>query len=210
MALSLTTGSRNGAVLLDKDGTLLENVPYNVDPEQMRLAPKAAEGLRRLAYTRLPLVVISNQPGVALGYFPEAALCAVRRRLAELFAQNGAVLAGFFFCPHHPDGNVARYAHACACRKPRSGLLRRAATQLGFSLRHSWMVGDILDDVAAGSQTLCRTILVDCGNETEWVRTPQRRPDYTVSDFDAAARIIVQNSRKRYVAGAAAYAAMPQ
>ena len=99
MALSLTTGSRNGAVLLDKDGTLLENVPYNVDPEQMRLAPKAAEGLRRLAYIRLPLVVISNQPGVALGYFPEAALRAVRCRLAELFAQNGAMLAGFFFVP---------------------------------------------------------------------------------------------------------------
>ncbi|MGB7481260.1 MAG: HAD-IIIA family hydrolase [Burkholderiaceae bacterium] len=210
MALSLAVGARNGAILLDKDGTLLENVPYNVDPRQMRLAPRAAEGLRQLGRTGMPLVVISNQPGVAFGYFPEAALRAVRARLAELFEQNGAHLAGFFYCPHHPAGKVERYTRACACRKPRSGLLRRASVQLGFSLRHSWMIGDILDDVAAGRRTLCRTILVDCGNETEWRQTPQRQPDYIVPDLEAAARIIARQPRvRRPAAPASAWMVAP-
>lgn len=179
-----------GAVLLDKDGTVLENLPYNVDPARMRLAPGAGAALQRLARSGRPLVVISNQPGVALGYFPQSALGPVRQRLTELFAQHGATLAGFFYCPHHPAGTVAHYAGACSCRKPASGLLRRAAQELNLSLSQSWMVGDILDDIEAGHNAGCRTVLVDCGNETEWLRTPSRTPDYIVSDLDAAARII--------------------
>jgi histidinol-phosphate phosphatase family protein len=179
-----------GAVLLDKDGTLLQNLPYNVDPARMRLAPGVADALQRLGRSGRPLVVISNQPGVAFGYFPQSALGAVRRRLAELFVQQGATLAGFFYCPHHPDGTVAHYASSCACRKPGSGLLRRAAQQLNLSLSQSWMVGDILDDVEAGRNAGCRTVLVDCGNETEWLRTRSRTPDYVVGDLEAAARII--------------------
>jgi D-glycero-D-manno-heptose 1,7-bisphosphate phosphatase len=179
-----------GAVLLDKDGTLLENLPYNVDPARMRLAPGVAAALQRLGRSGRPLVVISNQPGVAFGYFPQSALGAVRRRLAELFVQQGATLAGFFYCPHHPAGTVAHYAGACSCRKPGSGLLRRAAQQLNLSLPQSWMVGDILDDIEAGRNAGCRTVLVDCGNESEWLRTPSRTPDYIVDDLDAAARII--------------------
>lgn len=197
MALSRCTSSANGAVLLDKDGTLLENLPYNVDPARMRLAPGAAAGLRRLGQRHLRLVVISNQPGVALGYFSEKALIHVRNRLAQLFEQQGATLAGFFYCPHHPDGTVARYTRTCLCRKPGCGLLRKASRQLGFSLRHSWLVGDILDDIAAARQAECRAILIDCGNETEWRLTPQRMPHHTVADFDMAARIIVSQVRGR-------------
>jgi histidinol phosphatase-like enzyme len=123
----------------------------------------------------------------------------VRSRLAQLLEQQGATLAGFFYCPHHPDGTVPRYTRACLCRKPGSGLFRRASQQLGFSLRHSWMVGDILDDIGAARQANCRAILVDCGNETEWQLTPQRIPHYTVTDFDGAARIIVRHTRRQRV-----------
>lgn len=193
MAVSGTDAGadRPGAVLLDKDGTIVEDVPYNVDPARMRLAPGAGSALRRLGALGVPLVVVSNQPGIALGRFTPQALAAVRERLTEMFAEHGARLSGFFYCPHHPDGSVQRFARACLCRKPMPGLLRNAAALLQFDLRRSWMIGDILNDVEAGNRAGCRTILVDCGNETEWVKGPMRNPDHVVRDLDEAAQIVV-------------------
>src|SRR5262245_36427310 len=94
------------AVFLDKDGTLIEDVPYNVDPGQIRLTPGAATGLRLLHERGFRLLIISNQSGVARGYFPEQALAAVEERLRELLAEVGVPLAGFYYCPHHPQGVV--------------------------------------------------------------------------------------------------------
>jgi D-glycero-D-manno-heptose 1,7-bisphosphate phosphatase len=185
------------AVLLDKDGTLLEDVPYNVDPARMWLARGAPRALRTLGALGLPIAVVSNQSGVALGRFAENELGAVRRRLAELFEQHGATLAGFFYCPHHPDGVVSRYACECLCRKPRPGLLRRAATMLGVSLDASWMIGDILDDVEAGRAARCSTILVDCGHETEWRIDARRTPHYVVDRLDLAADVVARETARR-------------
>ncbi|RZT42481.1 D-glycero-alpha-D-manno-heptose-1,7-bisphosphate 7-phosphatase [Cupriavidus agavae] len=179
-----------GAILLDKDGTLLHDVPYNVDPARIRLADTAGDALRRLARLGMPLAVVSNQPGVALGLFPEAALARVERVLAELFARHGARLAGFHYCPHHPAGSVPRYAMHCLCRKPAPGLLGHACAALGCNPAKSWMVGDILDDVEAGGRAGCHTVLVDCGNETEWMPGPFRTPDFIVPTLDRAAQVI--------------------
>ncbi|HDR8999465.1 TPA: HAD-IIIA family hydrolase [Burkholderia vietnamiensis] len=187
-----------GAVLLDKDGTLLENVPYNVDPARMRLAPGAARALRTLGATGMPIAVVSNQPGVALGYFPESKLGAVRQRLAELFEENGAALADFFYCPHHPAGSVPRYTCDCICRKPRRGMVRRALATLGALAESSWMIGDILDDVEAGRTARCGTILVDCGNETEWRLDAARTPHHVVDRLDLAADIVVREVARRH------------
>jgi len=181
---------RGGAVLLDKDGTLLENVPYNVDPAKIRLADTVGDALRRLSRLGLPLAVVSNQPGVALGRFDAEALDAVRERLSDLFALHGAKLSGFFYCPHHPAGQVRPYAVHCLCRKPAPGLLRQACTALGCDPGKSWMVGDILDDVEAGRRAGCGTVLVDCGNETEWIGGALRTPDFIVPTLDRAAQVI--------------------
>ena len=182
------------AVFLDKDGTLVEDVPYNADPELMRLAPGALEGVRLLAGAGYRLVVVSNQSGVAHGYFAEEALAGVEARLRELLAEGGVSLAGFYYCPHHPQGSVAGYDVACACRKPRDGLLRTAAREQGIDLTRSWMVGDILHDVEAGRRAGCRTVLIDNGNETEWELSPQRQPHFTASDLTEAARILLSCS----------------
>jgi histidinol-phosphate phosphatase family protein len=179
------------AVFLDKDGTLVEDVPYNVDPALIRFTAGAADGLRALAAAGYRLVVVSNQSGVARGYFPEAALAGVERRLRDLVADCGAALAGFYYCPHHPGGSVADYAIACGCRKPQPGLIVRAAAELGIDVERSWMVGDILNDVEAGRRAGCRTVLLDNGNETEWLRPPQRRPDFVAADLAEAARLIL-------------------
>jgi histidinol-phosphate phosphatase family protein len=179
------------AVFLDKDGTVVEDVPYNVDPARIRLVPGAREGLRALHRAGYRLAVVSNQPGVARGCFPEAALAAVGHRLAQLLADFGVPLAGFYYCPHHPAGSVPGYAVACGCRKPAPGLVLRAARDLGVSLGESWLIGDILDDVEAGRRAGCRTVLIDNGNETEWQLTPGRCPHHAVADLAEAARIIL-------------------
>jgi D-glycero-D-manno-heptose 1,7-bisphosphate phosphatase len=183
------------AVFLDKDGTIIEDVPYCVDPAQMRLMPGAIEGLGRLASVGYQLVVVSNQPGVALGYFPATALAPVERRLGEMLRESGIELAGFYFCPHHPEGKVSRYVDRCGCRKPAPGLILNAARDLSIELARSWMVGDILHDIEAGRLAGCRTVLIDNGNETDWRLSRSRSPDVLASDLaEAAERIIEEDA----------------
>ncbi len=192
------------AVFLDKDGTLVRDVPYNVDPARMELMPGAAEGLRELQRAGYRLVVVSNQSGVARGYFGEEDLVAVRERLRQLLAEACVALDGFYYCPHHPQGRVAEYAIACACRKPAPGLLMRAAREQGLVLEQSWMIGDILDDVEAGRRAGCQTILIDNGNETEWVMSRLREPGYVARDLRQAAQLILEG------AGPSAVPAVPR
>jgi D-glycero-D-manno-heptose 1,7-bisphosphate phosphatase len=176
------------AIFLDKDGTLVENVPYNVDPARIRLAPRAGEALRLWHQLGYALVVVTNQSGIALGYFEQSALAGVEAKLRELLAAERVPLAGFYHCPHHEQGVVATYAHPCDCRKPQPGMLRCAASELNLDLRQSWMIGDILHDVEAGHRAGCRAVLVDNGGETEWNRDdPLRQPDFIAPDLLMAA-----------------------
>jgi histidinol-phosphate phosphatase family protein len=186
-----THGGLRAAVFLDKDGTLIEDVPYNVDPTLIRMTPGAMDGLRALHDAGYLLIVVSNQSGVARGYFEERALGGVEAHLGALFDAAGVPLAGFYYCPHHPHSCVDAYAVQCACRKPAPGLLTRAARDHGVDLGRSWMIGDILHDVEAGRRAGCRTILLDVGHETEWELTSARIPDFTMASLDAAARLIV-------------------
>lgn len=125
------------------------------------------------------VIVVSNQPGAALGFFDEACLQMVERRLRELLP----ALDGFYYCPHAPLAG-------CGCRKPAPGMLERAAREQGVELATSWMVGDILDDIEAGRRAGCRTILLDNGNETEWRPGEARRPHFVARDLSQAAAII--------------------
>jgi D,D-heptose 1,7-bisphosphate phosphatase len=179
------------AVFLDKDGTLIENVPYNIDPAYIRFTPGAVEALRLLADRGFHLFVVSNQPGVALGRFSERALSAVERHIRGELDDRGVRLEGFYYCPHHPHGALADYAVHCACRKPGSGLLTQAAREHGIELTRSWMVGDILDDIEAGRRARCRTVLIDNGNETEWDLSGERQPEALAADLLSAAQIIL-------------------
>ncbi len=181
----------NRAVFLDKDGTLVENVPYNVDPERITLAPGVCEALPQLHDAGYRLVIISNQSGVARGYFPESALQEVERYLRGLLDEIGVPLEGFYYCPHHPEGVVVPYAVRCPCRKPEPGMLLRAAQEHDLDLARSWLVGDILNDVQAGRRAGCRTVLIDNGNETEWDVSPEREPHYMAFDMAEAAQKIV-------------------
>jgi histidinol-phosphate phosphatase family protein len=167
------------AVFVDKDGTLVVNVPYNVDPARITLTTGAQQGIAHLVEKNYRVIVISNQPGAALGLFPEDALRQVEERLRDLLPR----LDGFYYCPHLPD-------EGCGCRKPEAGLIERAAREHCVDLAASWMIGDILDDVEAGRRAGCRTILLDAGNETEWRVSEQRSPHHIARDLSEAAAII--------------------
>jgi D,D-heptose 1,7-bisphosphate phosphatase len=184
------------AIFLDKDGTLVENVPFNADPREIRLTSGAAKGLKTLHKLGYALIIISNQPGIAMGYFSEDGLGEVEACLRELLLDADVPLAGFYYCPHHPQGRVSGYAVACTCRKPAPGLLLRAASDHGLALERSWFVGDILDDIETGRRAGCKTVLLDNGNETEWQVSPQRMPHYFAHDLAEAASQIAWHHRK--------------
>jgi D-glycero-D-manno-heptose 1,7-bisphosphate phosphatase len=180
------------AIFLDKDGTLVENVPYNVDPDKIRLVEGVKEGLRLLSEAGYALFVVSNQAGVAHGYFKEEDLKGVEARLGELLAEVGVSFQDFYYCPHHPEGKLSQLRMTCFCRKPSPGMLFHAARDHDINLSTSWIVGDILNDVEAGRRADCRTILLDNGGETEWKLAALRKPHFTVKNFLEAVHVILE------------------
>ena len=167
---------QNRAIFLDRDGTLVHARHYPSRPADLRLYDHIGAGLRGLQHAGFRLVVVTNQSGIALGYFGEAELQTMHEHLARELAQQGVRLDRIYFCPHHPRGTIPELAIACGCRKPRPGMLLRAAAELEIDLQQSWLIGDILDDVEAGNRAGCRTILVDLATEsppTLALRTPE-------------------------------------
>jgi D-sedoheptulose 7-phosphate isomerase len=177
----------NKAVFLDRDGTLIVNRHYGSDPDEIELFDGVVEGLQELRSAGYKLVLVSNQSGVARGYFDEAAVARMHDRLQRMLDRHGAALDGMEYCPHHPEGDTSPYAVECACRKPAPGMLRRAARKHGVNLSASWMVGDIEADVEAGRRAGARTVLV--GSEAA-----QLPPDHRAEGFAAAVRHILARS----------------
>ena len=177
----------NKAVFIDKDGTLIKNLPYNVDPALISLEDFCIEGLQHIQKAGYLLIIVSNQSGVAMGYFKEEALIAVKERIRELLAEHQLNLDGFYYCPNHPDGMVKEYAIDCDLRKPKPGLILRAAAEHQIDLSESWMIGDILHDIEAGHRAGCKAILINNGNETEWIMNEYNQPDYIAKHINDAA-----------------------
>ncbi len=181
----------NKAVFLDKDGTLILNKAYNVNPDYIALEENIKEGLKRLQAEGFKFIVITNQAGVAYGYFKEKELKGVQKEIERLLGKEGIPLDGFYYCPHHPEGKIKKYAISCSCRKPAPGMLVKAAMALDINLSQSWMIGDILDDVEAGNRAGCKTILIDNGHETEWEMAEKRIPDLIARSINDAAKLIL-------------------
>ncbi len=177
------------AVFLDRDGTLVHPEHYPSSAAQLRVYEGLGPHMRRLVEAGVGFVVITNQSGVARGLFGVAELEAMHAWLARELAALGVELSGVYYCPHHPEGSVPGYAVECECRKPKPGLLLRAARELDLDLGRSWFVGDILDDVEAGNRAGCGTVLVDLGTEPE-PDSQVRTPDYVARDTVHALAIL--------------------
>lgn len=181
------------AIFLDKDGTLVYDIPYNVDPSRVRFNDGAIAALRKFKQHDYLLIVVSNQSGVAHGYFSEQTLRALGTHINETLGRRGLKLDDFRYCPHHPAGKIAAYSMDCTCRKPKPGLILESAQKFDIDLSHSWMIGDILNDVEAGNRAGCRTILINNGNETEWDLADNRKPTAIVGNLLEAAEVIVND-----------------
>ncbi|NLK19512.1 MAG: HAD family hydrolase [Synergistaceae bacterium] len=152
------------AVFLDRDGTLIEYRSYPGDPGDVKLAPGAAEALRRLKGLNFRLVVVTNQSGVARGYFDESAVEKIHGRIRELLQPEGIAPDAFYYCPHGP---AEEGYEGCCCRKPLPGMILQAAKDLGLDPGKSWMIGDSACDIRAGLSGGCRAILLRTGRGAE-------------------------------------------
>lgn len=176
------------AVFLDRDGTLIRETGYLADPDAVELLPGAARALRDLAAAGYPLVVVSNQSGIARGLFSEARVHATMARLRAQLRARGVELTAIYFCPHHPE-------QGCPCRKPRPGLLERAADDLGLLLERSVMIGDKRIDAVAGREAGGRGVLVRTGYGREEERAGGGAPvaDRVCEDLPGAAEWLLES-----------------
>jgi D-glycero-D-manno-heptose 1,7-bisphosphate phosphatase len=168
--------SRPGrAVFLDRDGTLIEEVGYLDRKQRVELYPWTIDAVRALNRADFRVVMVTNQSGVARGFFSETVVADVHQHIAALLDAGGARIDAYYYCPHHPDGKVEQYAVRCACRKPARGLVDRAVQELGVDPSRSFVVGDRWLDVELAHAVGARGVLVRTGyGLTEEARPRER------------------------------------
>lgn len=182
------------AVFLDKDGTLIPDIPYNIDPLKITFYEDVVEALRKLKGLQFKFFIISNQSGIGRGYFTKSDFSMVIDKMYQLFSDHDLSLTGFYYCPHHPESKLPEYSIECDCRKPLPGMILKASADHDIDIQKSWFIGDILNDIEAGNRAGCNTILINNGNETEWLEGTFRVPNFTVSNFSEATEVILKHS----------------
>ena len=170
------------AVFLDRDGTIARDVSYCPRPEDFEILPTVPEATRLLNQNGFKVVVITNQSGIARGYFTEEALAQIHKKMENELKQHSARVDAIFYCPHHPDDG-------CQCRKPRTALFHRAASEFGIDFASSFVVGDTWMDMDAGKVLGCKTVLVTTGpQEGSNIATA---PDYVANSLLEAVQWII-------------------
>lgn len=171
----------NRAVFIDRDGTMAKDVNYCRQPEDFVLFPNTARAIKLLNEHGFKVIVVTNQSGIARGYFTEGTLAQIHKKMKQELAEEGARVDGIYYCPHHPDDN-------CDCRKPKPKLVLQAAREHDIDLKQAFVVGDLSMDIELGKAAGCKTILLS--------NSPQEdsgvSPDYIASDLLEAARYVLR------------------
>ena len=188
------------AVLLDRDGIINELIYFpeqgTIDspfiPDQMKLTPFAVSSINRFHEMDFKVFVISNQPGMARAHFNEATFDSISCRMRNLLKQGDAYVDGEYYCFHHPQGSREEYRKVCDCRKPKPGLILKAASDHGFSVPDTFFIGDGIVDVKAGRAAGCKTVLVASVNGflLELLAAHDAEPDFLVRTLDDAVKIV--------------------
>ena len=177
-----------GAVFLDRDGTLMVDVAYARSPHQVQLIPGTASAVRRLNEAKWPVIVVTNQSGIARGFLTHQDYTAVRDRLDALLRAEGARVMASYMCPHHPD-----FTGACECRKPGTLLFRRAAEEHGLDPGSSWFIGDRLRDISPARAFGGRGVLVPSSSTPEPELTEAQREFRVAGSLDDAVSMVIES-----------------
>jgi len=189
------------AVFLDRDGTINEQMGYINHIGRFHLLKGSADAIHQLNVAGIPVVVVTNQSGLARGYFPESLLDAVHKKMTDLLAQKKAHIDGIYICPHHPEAKEEKFRLDCDCRKPKTGLFTRAAREMDLDLSRSYVVGDRWSDLKAAALCGSKGILVLTGygrGDFEYIGPSQQvQPDYVAEDLEDAVAWILGDLAKR-------------
>lgn len=191
----MSSTPRRCAVFLDRDGTIIREVNYLSRLDEIELLPAAAAAIAKLNQHRIPVILVTNQSGVARGKFTEAFVKESHIYLQKLLQRENAHIDDFFYCPHHPEAGNPPYRKTCNCRKPAPGMLRAAAKKHHLNLKRSYVVGDKLIDVELGLKAGAKAVLVETGyglKEKGQIETSPAKPNRICIDLNQAVDWILQ------------------
>ncbi|WP_028579144.1 D-glycero-beta-D-manno-heptose 1,7-bisphosphate 7-phosphatase [Desulfogranum japonicum] len=188
------------AVFLDRDGTINEQMGYINHISRFILLPDVAKAIALLNQEEIPVIIVTNQSGLARGYFPATLLDEVHAKMAVELAEQGAHVDGIYICPHHPEAKERQYREDCNCRKPKPGLLEQAAEDFNIDLKRSFVVGDRWSDIRCGAAVGAAPILVLTGygkGDAQYIGPGQSiQPDYIAENLLAAVRWIIASLKQ--------------
>lgn len=178
------------AVFMDRDGTITEEMGYLKEPEKLRLIPRSSEAIRSLNEKEILAIVVSNQSGVARGYFTERTVKKIQSKLKRLLKKEEAYLNGIYYCPHHPEFGPPKYRKDCNCRKPKPGMLLKAAKRFNLDLKKCYVIGDKVDDIKLARNVGAKGILILTGYGQK--SSKRVKPDHTAKDLYHAVQWILK------------------
>ena len=180
------------AVFLDRDGTIIEDVGYLDECSKIKFLPRVSEAIELLNENGFKVIVVTNQAGVARGYFTEETVKEINRYIQESLVREGASIDRIYYCPHHVEGIVEEYRKECYYRKPNPGMIEKAVREIGIDLKNSFVIGDKISDIEAGYRTGCRTILLANKGSSKGGEETNLTPDYVVADLHEAVKLLVK------------------
>lgn len=191
---------KKGAVFLDRDGTIIEDRDYLSDPRDVKLIPGSVQAVKAINDMGFKTIVVTNQSGVARGYFSEEKIEVVHNKLKELLNKDGARIDAFYYCPHHPTSGEGAYKTRCHCRKPETGMLDAAVRDFDLDQARSYVIGDKLIDIELAQRAGARGILVKTGygiRELEKLKeNSETAPDHIAEDLLDAVEWIKKEEEK--------------
>ncbi len=189
------------AVFLDRDGTINKEVAYLSSPDQLELLSGAARGIRLLREAGFIIVVVTNQSGVARGFFDEEKVRRVNKALETMLLQQGAIVDAWYYCPHHPGAGEPPYRKTCSCRKPSPGMVEQACRDLAINLSRSYVVGDNISDMGLARNCGTKAVLVRTGHGKKVLEKAagelSEPVDFVAKDLLEAAKWICARKKSR-------------
>ena len=185
------------AVFLDRDGVIIEDVGYLNECSRIKFLPRVSEAIKLLNKNGFKVIIVTNQAGVARGYFTEETVEEINRNTQESLAKQGAYIDKIYYCPHHIEGIVEEYRKDCHCRKPNPGMIEEAAAEFGIDLKNSFVIGDKITDIEAGHRAGCKTILLASESPPNKEGETTLMPNHVVAGLYKAVKWLVEVSSRK-------------